>query len=955
VVSLLTVVVTAVGPVGPGHAAPEPGRAPLVLDVDVAQQVKPVDHAASGSLYGLADAGWPPDRWIAATKPKMFTQPPPGATHQPNGEPAPVGDTLKVWPVAKRHGATVTIRLPDIFPTFPYQWQGDDYWYGQVETMVRARLASGADNTYGYEIWNEPQWTWNPAWGDFQAMWDRTYRLIRSLDPDTPIIGPSYDRDYEVGLRPFLTAAVASGTVPDIVSWHELGPMTGMAVENHVRQYRDLERELGVGPLPISINEYGSPRDAGVPGWLTRFVAKLERAGVDTANLAFWHKPGRLSDLLVPVGGGSGPAVQAEPTGNFWLYQWYAEMTGAMVRVTPPAPTARFIEVGEPTPAPATRVPGQTGFGNAIKLGGDSPNQYVSLPPGVLRGLTDFTIATWVNIQTGADWARVFDFGTGQQVNMFLAARTSDASSNNAVRFSITNGGAGGEQRINGTAPLPTGWTHVAVSKSGTTGTLYVNGAAVGTNPALTLGPADLAGGDTPNNWIGRSQYADPLLDATVDDFQVYDRALSPAELQSLMGAPGTGNVVSYRFDEAGGTAVTDSSPGGRDGTVTTRIEGVEQVPAPDGFASAERRTGTVRVVFGGGAGDLQLRVGGLAALGRFGDRAEVQVFTTEWTGTDGVSEGPRLLFAGTYPVRDGRISVPLSGLDDTAAYLAVIRPDRRGGDRTGRQPRSEAEDAGHRPRPVRSHLLASGNRYVGADRGAVSFRVDAPAAGAYDMDLRYTNPTGSVTTAVVTIGRQRHTVELKPTTAAAPFGTARLQVVAGRGGNTVTVQARTNGIGLDYVDLTPFRARVEAESGQWTGANLVRIDMAESNFFAPYVSGNAYVGDLSRPDSTLLLPVTLPSAGRYRLKIGYSTAGTEAERRAQIKAYHVLRVGDGPWRQVSYDPTQFRQMIRQTSVVVDLPAGTTTITLTKSNPDNPGQPLPGVVDVDYVDVTLKP
>jgi hypothetical protein len=623
-----------------------------------------------------------------------------------------------------------------------------------------------------------------------------------------------------------------------------------------------------------------------------------------------------------------------------------------MVRVTPPAPTARFIEVGEPTPAPATRVAGRAGFGNAIKLGGESPNQYVSMPPGILRGLTDFTIATWVNLETSADWARIFDFGTGTQVNMFLAPRTSDASTNNAVRFSITNGGGGAEQRIIGTAPLPTGWTHVAVSKSGNTGTLYVNGEAVGTNPNLTLSPSDLAGGDTPNNWIGRSQYPDPLLDATVDDFQVYNRALAPAELLSLMNAPGTGNVVSYRFDETGGTTVTDSSAGRRDGTVTTRIVGVEQLPAPDGFASADRRTGTVRVVFGGGAGDLQLKVGGLATLGRFGKRADVRIFTAEWTGTDGVSEGPRLLFEGTYPVEDGRISVPLSGLDDTAVYLAVVEPDRHGGHSGGPQRRYEAEAADHRSRQIRSHPLASDNRYVTVDRRALTFRVNAPVSGAYDLDLRYTNPTGSVATAVVTIGRQRHTVELPPTAGAA-FGTARIQVVAHRGGNTLTVQARTDRIGVDYVDLTPFRTRVEAESGQWTGANLVRIDMAESNFFAPYVSNNAYVGDLSQPDSALRLPVTVPAAGTYRLKIGYSTAGTEAERRAQIQAHHFLRIGDGPWRQVSYDPTQFRQMIRQTSVVVDLPAGTSTITLAKSRPDNPGQPLPGVVDVDYIDVAL--
>ena len=89
-----------------------------------------------------------------------------------------------------------------------------------------------------------------------------------------------------------------------------------------------------------------------------------------------------------------------------------------------------------------------------------------------------------------------------------------------------------------------------------------------------------------------------------------------------------------------------------------------------------------------------------------------------------------------------------------------------------------------------------------------------------------------------------------------------------------------------------------------------------------------------------------MPAAGRYRLKIGYSTAGTEAERRAQIRSGHLLRVDDGPWQQVWYDPTQFRQMIRQTTVVVDLPAGTSTLTLAKAD-------QPGVVDLDYVDVSL--
>lgn len=829
--------------------------------------------------------------------------------------------------------------------------------------MVRATLASGADNIYGYEIWNEPQWTWNPSWGDFNEMWARTYRLIRTLDPDTPIIGPSHDRDFEGGMRSFLRSAIASGTVPDIISWHELSPAEGLDVEEHVALYREIERELGVGPRPISINEYGAPRDAGVPGWLARFVARLERSKVDTANLAFWHKPGRLADLLVPVGGGSGPARTAEPTGNFWLFKWYGDMTESMVETTPPSRVGRTIPVGTPTPAPATRAPGRDGFGNAIKLNGSAPNQYVEMPAGMLSGLTDFTIATWVNLAAPvADWSRIFDFGTGTQVNMFLTPRSGDGATNNAVRFAITNNGGGAEQRIIGTAPLPTGWTHVAVTKSGNTGTLYFNGAAVGTNPNLTLSPSDLAGGNTTNNWIGRSQYLDPLLDAAVDDFQIHDRALTPAQLQALMTSPGGdlggGNVAWYRFDEADGATAADSSSNQRHGRVITRIEGVEHLPALDGFASADPGTRTVRVVFGGGKGDIRLKVGGLRALRGFGATANVQLFTTEWTGTDGVSRGPVALFEGDYPVRDGAISVPVSGIKDSDAYLAVIRPARDAHASTGPARRHEAEDAltgpNHRWLSTAADPLASDNRYVKPKRaggGELVFTVNAPVAGAYDLDIRYANTSGAPARGALVVDGAGSEVSYQPSTAAAPFSTHSTHVVLGKGGNTIKLGLVSGAVSVDYIDVTPFRARVQAESGEWSGANLVTVNMDESNFFANYVSNDAYVRDFSQPNSNLRLPVTVPAAGTYRLTIGYSTAGTEAERRAQLKAGQILRVNDGPWRLVSYEPTQFREMIRQTTVVVQLPAGTSTITLAKGHPDYSGGIQPGTVDLDYVDV----
>jgi fibronectin type 3 domain-containing protein len=167
-------------------------------------------------------------------------------------------------------------------------------------------------------------------------------------------------------------------------------------------------------------------------------------------------------------------------------------------------------------------------FGNAVDF--DGTNDHVTLPTGVVNGLTNFTIATWVYLDTLSNWSRIFDFGSGTSVNMFLTPRN---GSTNTVRFAITTNGAGGEQQISGSSALPTGvWTHVAVTRSGTTGILYVNGAEVGRNIAMSLSPGSL--GATTQNYIGRSQYADPYLDGRVDEFRIYSNALGPAAVEAL-------------------------------------------------------------------------------------------------------------------------------------------------------------------------------------------------------------------------------------------------------------------------------------------------------------------------------------------------------------------------------------------------------------------------------------
>lgn len=309
----------------PAGAAPAP-----TLVVDAASALRPVTHVASGGLYGLADASTPADSLVTPLRPNTFVQMAPGGSQLPNGADTPGGDALVVAAKAARAGAEVVVRMPDWYPDFPYRWVSWSDWLSAVDEQVAAVTSSGATNIAAYELWNEPDWTWDTTnAGAFNDGWARTYEQVRAHDATTPIQGPSYSAYYGESMRRFLTDAKASGTLPDIISWHELGGSSTIAAD--VAAYRALEASLGISPRPISIEEYGTPTEVGVPGPLAGYIAKFERAGVHDAELAFWNRYGTLGDTLTDTGG--------SPNGAYWLYRWYGDMSGTMLTTTPPAQT----------------------------------------------------------------------------------------------------------------------------------------------------------------------------------------------------------------------------------------------------------------------------------------------------------------------------------------------------------------------------------------------------------------------------------------------------------------------------------------------------------------------------------------------------------------------------------------------------------------------------------------
>lgn len=169
----------------------------------------------------------------------------------------------------------------------------------------------------------------------------------------------------------------------------------------------------------------------------------------------------------------------------------------------------------------------------AVNLDGSSG--YVKIPNSILNGLNNITITAFVKMPetSGSRW--IFGLGTDNNKYIFVTPQTN----NGKYRGAITTGTYRTEQGVENGSPLPANvWKHVALVISGDTHTetLYADGVQVAQNTNITLKPSDVydASKDV-SGYIGKSFYsADPMIKGQVDDFRIYNRALSADEIQTM-------------------------------------------------------------------------------------------------------------------------------------------------------------------------------------------------------------------------------------------------------------------------------------------------------------------------------------------------------------------------------------------------------------------------------------
>lgn len=289
-------------------AAPSAGTAhaadPERLVIDLAADTGAFHGGAAGSLYGIYGDGAPSRNLIEGMHLRTLS------TKAHDGPQHPGADALEVLPpFVDSGGKDVYIYMTDIYRGFSYQWPGDsgperlaDFKEKIKKQVAQVKTMGGYKDHVVYVPFNEPEgnmfgsgtWSYNNvSWLDdpqyFFAAWKEVYHLIKDQDPDARIAGPNTSLLFDQ-VKGFLQYAEANDVVPDVMTWHELS--SPAAVRTSVAKYRQWEQEVGIGPLPINVNDSAVERPVVAVRRLRPDV-RPHRTGDRPAPQPAVHPPGR--------------------------------------------------------------------------------------------------------------------------------------------------------------------------------------------------------------------------------------------------------------------------------------------------------------------------------------------------------------------------------------------------------------------------------------------------------------------------------------------------------------------------------------------------------------------------------------------------------------------------------------------------------------------------------------
>ncbi|MDT0188006.1 LamG-like jellyroll fold domain-containing protein [Microbacterium sp. ARD31] len=433
---------------------------------------------------------------VTITTPANANLAPPGAymvfLWDEDGTPS-VADIVQVDPTVRMDSPAPKVVDQFEYPRLPVGWQS-------INVPASFDVAPGNGRMSPWEV-------------------DSQVQLIRAAQPSMG----------GLGLTGYHLAVGAAGDLTRTLQGLDVGREYRLSV----RYARD-SRSAGTAPGTASLSVGGLSATLSAGADLSSQNAFGTYTGTFTADA-------RRMPLTITGGGGPATVVlddlvvvaTAAGTSDVPVHYEFEEQTG-----TSAANTGTDSTVG------AATLTGSTGWsasgveGGALDLPGGSNANTVDLPDNLLQGESAFTTSFWVRPDTKANWINLFHIGDGLgdagsffQVQM----QTDAAAGGTGLAATFKKKGSNLQERVYAvpTRDVVAGqWNHVAFTRDGAVGTLYLNGQKIAERTDLTITMADV--GPTTNNWLGRNGYPDPAFDGRMDDVRIYTSTLSGADVAGL-------------------------------------------------------------------------------------------------------------------------------------------------------------------------------------------------------------------------------------------------------------------------------------------------------------------------------------------------------------------------------------------------------------------------------------
>lgn len=298
----------------------------LHFDVDPGKKKGEIFHGSTGFLYGVSEVNVPSADLLEAISPKILVQ------KAADGKQHPSGDGYRLTPYLRSCGVeNIQIYLQDYYLEWPYEYKGIQDYNTKVKQIVTRMVKGKSDkdiSRYSFVIFNEPNSIWYV--NNVSQMckdWKLIYNTIKEINPAIKVAGPNFSSYDGNAYKTFFEYCQKNDCLPEFITWHELSKDKLESFPSHCKEVKEYINTYYKGsdikPV-IFVNETVNFDDVGNPGALVNWLSIFDEEDV-YASLPYWGLANSMNELAADTN---------KPNGAWWVYKWYAQMSGAKAPLT---------------------------------------------------------------------------------------------------------------------------------------------------------------------------------------------------------------------------------------------------------------------------------------------------------------------------------------------------------------------------------------------------------------------------------------------------------------------------------------------------------------------------------------------------------------------------------------------------------------------------------------------